>query len=193
MGEPVGKRILLVEDEPALQELISRYLVTGGYVVQTALDGLDAIKKLRGGLPDLVISDLNMPRMDGFEFLHVMRKRFPQIPVMLLGDEAPDELPREVIADAYFQKNRFGFHQLPEVTSELTKRLHPQPAPPPVDEEPLQARRDADGHYIIGCGDCLREFNIPRIFHVEGAEKWTTCVHCGKMVHFLVAEQSDGK
>ena len=74
MGEPVGKRILLVEDEPALQELISRYLVTGGYVVQTALDGLDAIKKLRGGLPDLVISDLNMPRMDGFEFLHVMRK-----------------------------------------------------------------------------------------------------------------------
>jgi CheY-like chemotaxis protein len=87
MGEQLGKRVLLVEDEPVLQRLIAGYLVAGGYAVQTAVDGLDAIKKLRAGLPDLIISDLNMPRMDGFEFLHVMRNRFPQIPVMLIGDE----------------------------------------------------------------------------------------------------------
>ena len=193
MGEPVVKRVLLVEDEPVLQRLISGYLVAEGYAVQTAVDGLDAIKNLRAGLPELIISDLNMPRMDGFEFLHVVHKRFPQIPVLLLGDEAPDALPGEVTAAAYFQKTRFGFHQIPEAISELTKRLQPRPSPPQVVDEPMKARRDANGRYIFDCRDCLREFTIPRIIHVVGAQKWTSCVHCGKMMKFLLDEPSAGK
>jgi CheY-like chemotaxis protein len=174
MVDQLGTRVLLVEDEPVLQRLIAGYLVAGGYEVQTAVDGLDAIKKLRSVLPELIISDLNMPRMDGFEFLHVMRTRFPQIPVMLLGDEAPDTLPGEVTADAYFQKNRFGFHQLPEAISELTKRLHPRPALPPIENEPATARPDGSSHFIVDCRDCLREFSIPRIIGIGWAEKWTS-------------------
>jgi CheY-like chemotaxis protein len=193
MGEQLRKRVLLVEDEPVLQRLIAGYLVAGGYEVQTAVDGLDAIKKLRAGLTQLIISDLNMPRMDGFEFLHVMRNRFPQIPVMLIGDEAPDALPGEVTADAYFQKDRFGFHQLLEVISELTRRIDPRPAPPPITNEPTKARPDGSSHFIIDCRDCLREFSIPRVIHIEGTEKWTSCVHCGRMVQFIVTEQSEGK
>ena len=188
-----GNRVLLVDDEPLFQKLISVCLVSARYVVQAAVDGLDAVKKLRAGLPDLIISDLNMPRMDGTELLEIIRKRFQQIPVMLVGDEALDALPGEVTADACFQKNRFGFHQLPEVISELTRRPHPRNAPPMVDDEPVQARRDGKGHYIINCGDCKREFSIPRIIHIGGAEKWTSCVHCGKMIQFLLAEQSEGK
>ncbi len=83
------KHILLVEDEPVLQRLIAGYLVAAGYVVQTAIDGLDAIAKLRAGLPQFIISDLRMPRMDGFEFLHVVHKRFPQIPVVLMRVTKP--------------------------------------------------------------------------------------------------------
>ena len=180
-----------MEDEPVLQRLIAGYLVAGGYDVQTAVDGLDAIKKLRAGLSQLIISDLNMPRMDGFEFLHVMRQRFPQIPIMLLGDEAPDELPGEVTAVAYFQKNRFGFHQLPEAISELTRRLHPGPALPPIENEPAKARLDESDHFIIDCRDCFREFKIPRIIGIGRAEKWTSCIHCGRMVQFIVGEQSE--
>jgi CheY-like chemotaxis protein len=189
MGEPVGKRVLLVEDEPVLQRLIARYLVAGGYAVQTAVDGLDAIKKLRAGLPDLIISDLNMPRMDGVVFLHVVRRRFPQIPVMLIGDKTPDALPGGVTADAYFQKNRFGFHQLPEAIEELTKRLDPRPALPPIENVPAKARPDESDNFIIDCPDCLREFSIPRIIGIGWAEKWTICVHCGRMVQFIVDEQ----
>ena len=48
-----------------------------GYVVRVAVDGLDAIGKLRKGLPALIISDLNMPLMSGVEFLNVVRRRFP--------------------------------------------------------------------------------------------------------------------
>jgi CheY-like chemotaxis protein len=192
MGEQLGKRVLLVEDEPVLQKLISRYLVAEGYAIKTAEDGLDAIGKLRAGLPELIISDFNTPRMSGTEFLDVVRKRFPQIPVLLIGNEAPNALPGGVTADAYFQKDGFGFHQLPEAISELTSRHHPRPAPSPIYDEPMQARRDGNGDYIIDCRDCLREFSIPSILYIEGAENWTACVHCRKLVQFFVAEHPEG-
>jgi CheY-like chemotaxis protein len=181
----------LVDDEPLIRKLISGNLVAAGYVVQTAADGLDALGKLRAGLPDLIISDLNMPRMEGFEFLAVVRKRFPQIPVIVISGVDADELPAGVANDAFYHKNGFGFQQLLETISDLTGKPPPRTAPPLVDNEPVQVRWHESGSYIIGCGDCLREFNIPRIFHIEGAEKWTSCVHCGKFVHFLVAEHSD--
>lgn len=71
-------RVLLVDDEPLIRTVISGYLVAAGYVVRAAVDGLDAIAKLRAGLPDLIVSDINMPKMSGLEFLDVVRKRFPQ-------------------------------------------------------------------------------------------------------------------
>src|SRR5208283_5639343 len=77
-GTMIGQlteRVLLVDDEPLVRKLISRYLVAEGYVVRVADDGLDAIGKLRAGLPDLIVSDLIMPRMSGVELLGVVRKR----------------------------------------------------------------------------------------------------------------------
>jgi CheY-like chemotaxis protein len=187
MAEHLKSRVLLVDDEPVLQKLISGYLVAAGYVVQSAYDGLDAIRELRAGLPDLIISDLNMPRMAGLEFLGVVRKRFPHIPVLVMSDEAPDEMPEGVTADAYFQKNGYGYHHLPEAISVLTRKLPLRPSPPPVGNEPVQAIWDRDGHYIIGCHDCLREFSIPCILYIERTQNWTGCIHCGKMIQFLVA------
>jgi len=183
MGE-LGRRVLLVDDELVLQKLISRYLASAGYAVLTANDGLDAIAKLRVVLPDLIISDLNMPRMPGREFLEVVRNRFPQIPVLAIGDEADDELPAGVAADAYFHKNRFGFHQLPEAIDNLNRRHTRRPDPPLMQNEIVAAKRDGNGHYIIHCADCLREFSIPRLFHIKGAQRWTSCTYCGKIIQF---------
>ncbi len=128
----LGNRVLLVDDEPLIRKLISGYLVAAGYVVQTAVDGLDALGKLRAGLPDLIISDLNMPRMSGVELLAVVRKRFPQIPVMVISSVAADEMPKEVAADAYYHKSGFGFQQLLETISDLTRKL-PAPSCAPAD------------------------------------------------------------
>jgi CheY-like chemotaxis protein len=190
MDGQLKSRVLLVEDEPVLQRLIAGYLVAAGYAVRTADDGLDAITKLRAGLPDLIISDLNMPRMSGLEFLGLVHKRLPQTPVIVTSAGAPDEMPSGVTADAFYHKNGFGFQQLLETISDLTGKPPARSAPPPVENEPVQARWHESGSYIIGCGDCLREFKIPRIFHVEGTQNWTSCVHCGKFVHFLGAEHS---
>ena len=182
---------MLVDDEPLIRKLISGYLVAAGYVVKTAVDGLDALGKLRAGLPDIIISDLNMPRMSGHELLEVVRKRFPQIPVMVISSETADAMPVGVAADAYYHKNGFGFQQLLETISDLTRKLPLRTAPPPIDNEPVQARWDGNGHYNIGCEDCLREFSVLRVPDIVRDEKWTICAHCGKMVQFLVAEHSE--
>ena len=49
-----------------------------------------------------------------------------------------------------------------ETISDLTRKPPLRTAPPHVDNKPVQARWDRDGHYIIGCEDCLREFSVPR-------------------------------
>jgi CheY-like chemotaxis protein len=180
-------RVLLVEDEPLVRKLISGHLVAAGYVVRVAVDGLDAITKLRGGLPDLIVSDINMPRMSGPEFLDVVRKRFPQIPVIVISANAADEIADGVAADAYFHKNGFGFEQLLQTINELTRKPPLRPPLPNVDHIPAQARWDRDGHYIIDCDDCLRAFRIPRAPNIGQSEKWTVCVHCGRVVRYFVA------
>ena len=184
----ISARVLLADDDPLVRKLISGYLVAAGYVVRTAVDGLDALRKLREGRPDLIISDLNMPRMSGFEFLDIVRKRFPQIPVIVISAIAADEMPKEVTADAYYHKNGFGFEPLLQTISDLTRKPPLRIARPHVDNNPVQARWDGDGHYIIGCDDCLRAFSVPRAPNIGRDEKWTVCMHCGKVVQFLVAD-----
>ncbi len=185
-------RVLLVDDDPLIRKLISRHLVAAGYVVRVAEDGLDAIEKLRAGPLDLIISDLKMPRMTGFEFLDVVRKRFPQIPVIAITGFAVNELPEGVPADAYCPKNEFLYEQLLQTIPALTSKPPSRTGPPPVDNEPVQAKWDGNGHFIIGCEDCLREFTVPRVFRMGRDEAWTACVHCGRFVRFLVVEKSEG-
>ena len=189
MGK-LGTRVLLIDDEPLIRKIISGSLVAAGYVVKTAVDGLDALGKLRAVLPDLIISDLNMPRMSGTEFLDVVRKRFPQIPVMVISSEAADAMPEGVAADAYYHKSGIGFQQLPETIATLTAKLPLRTGPSPVDNEPVQARLNENGEFIVGCRDCLRDFIVPRLFHIRRDENWATCEHCGNLAQFLSAEDA---
>ena len=65
--------------------------------------------KLKQSLPDVVISDLRMPNMSGFEFLSVVRRRFPQIAVIAIsGEFAGIDVPESVLADAFFEKGQYS-------------------------------------------------------------------------------------
>lgn len=65
----VPHRILVVDDEAVIRELFVRLLQKEGYEVATAENGFDALLKLKHFSPEVIISDLNMPKMSGFEFL----------------------------------------------------------------------------------------------------------------------------
>jgi len=79
MIESAKGRILVVDDEPSVRESLQSLLTEVGYEVSTAVDGFDALLRLKTFVPDVIISDLNMPQMSGFELLSVLRRRFPEI------------------------------------------------------------------------------------------------------------------
>jgi two-component system KDP operon response regulator KdpE len=100
------RRVLVVDDEPHLLNAIQLYLEDEGFLVLTALDGKQALTRVREQLPDVVVLDVNMPRMDGFETLREIRK-VSNIPVIMLtvkGDEADKINGLRLGADDYVTK-----------------------------------------------------------------------------------------
>jgi len=76
--------ILVLEDNKALRMIIRKALEKAGYTVKTAENGKEGLKALKEETPDLIISDVIMPEMDGFEFLKKIRKKHPLIPFTFL-------------------------------------------------------------------------------------------------------------
>ena len=71
----VKPRILVVDDEPEAVELVEFNLKQAGYSVTTAVDGAEALKKARAQTPDLIVLDVMLPEMDGFEICKTLRQR----------------------------------------------------------------------------------------------------------------------
>lgn len=84
--EGKGRRILVLEDEPAVQTLILKQLQAHGFEVIVAGDGLDGLMKLEQGRPDLIICDVMMPNLDGIEFVKAIKSHdsTQRIPVIFL-------------------------------------------------------------------------------------------------------------
>ncbi|MCF6149160.1 MAG: hybrid sensor histidine kinase/response regulator [Candidatus Kuenenia sp.] len=117
----VGKRkmILIVEDSITSRMLLKNILESGGYNVKTAVDGIDGLSKLKMEEFDLVVSDVDMPRMNGFALTAKIRenKKLSEIPVILvtsLGSREDCERGIDVGASAYIVKSNFDQSDLLE-------------------------------------------------------------------------------
>lgn len=82
----MSPRLLLVDDEPGLREAVKDYLEESGFAVQVASNAREGWDLLQQSIPDLVISDIMMPQVDGYQFLKQMREdpRFKRLPVVFL-------------------------------------------------------------------------------------------------------------
>jgi CheY-like chemotaxis protein len=113
-------RLLVVDDDLSIREMATLILESEGFEVLTAADGVGALDTLSKSLPDLIISDLNMPRMSGFEFLTVVRHWFPQIPTIAMsGGYSSGEMPVGILADAFLQKGNNTIRELPREVRKL--------------------------------------------------------------------------
>jgi chemotaxis protein histidine kinase CheA len=106
------KRILVVEDAFSTRELEKSILETHGYLVDTAVDGLDALNRMTTNKYDLIVSDIEMPRMDGFELCRTLKKNegyrdIPFVMVTALQKEEDKRRGIEVGAAAYIVKSAF--------------------------------------------------------------------------------------
>lgn len=99
------ERLLIVDDDPTIRSSLSLLLTEIGYRVRCAQDGFSALRELQKEIPDILLSDLNMPGMSGFELLSVVRRRFPAILAIAMSSAfSGNEVPSGVAADAFYQK-----------------------------------------------------------------------------------------
>jgi chemosensory pili system protein ChpA (sensor histidine kinase/response regulator) len=101
--------VMVVDDSLTVRRLTSRLLARAGFEVATAKDGQDALEQMQRVLPDLVVLDLEMPRMDGFELLSPLRSdaRTRYVPIIIVSSRLAEKHQRraaEMGADAFFGK-----------------------------------------------------------------------------------------
>jgi CheY-like chemotaxis protein len=103
----MGARILVVDDDESIRDLLRMHLTSAGYEVQVAADAIAAGYIVLRAPPDLIITDVSMPHMDGFEFVAALKadSSLPRIPVIFLTSmEEGDHRSRELGAVGYVTK-----------------------------------------------------------------------------------------
>jgi CheY-like chemotaxis protein len=179
-------RILVVDDEPSIREIAEQILESQKYEVLTAVDGLDGLHALSKSLPDVIISDLNMPRMSGFEFLAIVRKRFPHIATIAMsGEYITSENPSGILADAFLQKGQYAIKELFQEIAKLLAASPIRSEREKSDIAPLFVPRDNAGYLIITCPKCLRS-NKLKAMSLDGGVHQTICQSCRMPVKFEI-------
>ena len=117
-------KIMIVDDDPNIRELVCALLKNGGFEVCEAKDGRDALQRITDWNPDLAVIDLMMPNMDGYELCRKLRQYYENLPVLMLTAKA--ELPSKVKgfeagADDYLTKPFEGDELLMRVRALLRR------------------------------------------------------------------------
>ena len=194
MLTPGKHEILVVDDDAAVRDSVTMLLQSSGYEVSTAANGFQALLQLKRGLPALVLSDLNMPQMSGFEFLSVVRRRFPQIPVIAMSGayDTGDAVPGGVIADAFYAK---GLDSNPGALLRTVANLIQNSAAHAVDHKRESApvwipRNGKDAHgipfVVLTCTDCLRSFPLSVMTEDLQKIQETACLFCPNTVRYII-------
>lgn len=90
----MSKSILAVDDSGSLRQMVVFSLMAAGYKVTEAIDGQDGLEKAKKQVFDLVLTDQNMPRMDGLSFIRTLRtmSTYSNVPILMLTTESSDEM-----------------------------------------------------------------------------------------------------
>jgi CheY-like chemotaxis protein len=178
-------RILLVDDQPACLATLGAVLTCNSYVVDTAVDGLDALMKLKRSLPDLIVSDLRMPRMSGFELLAAVRQRFPHIVSIAITGEAPSNSLSGSLTDLFLEKGAYTPAELLRSIEDLLRRSPLRPRLPRLEIAPVCLPRDSMGAYGFPCSHCRRYFRWSD-WDPAGEPRGAQCPFCGTELTYFI-------
>jgi CheY-like chemotaxis protein len=190
-------KILVVDDDSSTRLLMSQIFTQLGHRVRSAEDGFAALLEIREECPDLLLSDLNMPGMSGFELLSVVRRRFPAIRVIAMsGAFSGNSVQPGVAADAFYEKAT-TMHTLLRTVNEIT-------SPDFVNIlgsrtiSPIWIQRYGDGpgedaSVTVSCPECLRTFaqtlkRASGVVHIYS----TDCIHCGSPIYYAIVQAING-
>ena len=178
-------KVLVVDDDPAIRDILSAVLTEIGYEVRAVEDGFTGLIEIRKDAPDILLSDLNMPGMSGFELLCVVRHQFPAIQaVAMSGMFSSSEVPSGIAADAFYQKGTG--------VSSLLRMLQTLPCHGRVSADhatvlqPLFPLRDdyvdlGDLQEMISYSECLRMVSIVQSQTISQMRE-VVCPQCSGLI-----------
>lgn len=179
-------RLLVVDDEPSLRTSFSLVLRQLGYDVRSAGSGFSALSEMRNEVPDVLLSDLNMPGMSGFEFLSVVRRRFPAIPVIAMsGSFASSQVPDGVAADGFLQKG-CGIDLLLKTLAAVCQKNELTREETPIWISPNGHDSSGEPFVTMVCPECLRGFSLAVSDPINHIDE-TNCIYCGVSIQYGIA------
>jgi CheY-like chemotaxis protein len=197
MPNPSKHQILVVDDDPSVCETVATLLISAGYDVATAEDGFRALLQLRKMLPDVIVSDLHMPGMSGFELLSVVRRRFPRILTVAMSGAYPgSELPVGVIADGFFAKGGHATN-LFKTLEELLRAAQARSSDHQREMAPAWIPRngnDSQGmpYVMLTCAECLRSFQMTVREETTGQVLEVACRFCPSTSRYIIQPATQG-
>ena len=193
MPQPTRHQILVVDDDASVRTTLTMLLQASGYEVTTAADGFEALALLQNQLPAVLLSDLNMPEMSGFELLSHVRQRFPKLSVVAMSGayETGDAIPGGAIADAFYAKGYGNPGVLLRILSEITSAPAQHALDNPRKTAPVWIPRNGKGaagisSVMVTCPGCLKSFPLDvEKEYVEQVQE-TSCLFCTKIVRYVI-------
>jgi CheY-like chemotaxis protein len=185
--------LLIVDDDSSVRHTLSNVLAEVGYSVRTAEDGLSALHEIRNEIPGLLLSDLNMPRMSGFELFSIVRRRFPEIrTIAMSGSFTGSEAPSGVAVDGFYQKGSsiVALLRIMETLPKTERKANPPTSPDAL----LWIHHNShdlspDASITITCPECLRSFC--QTLGTGYLKRKAECIYCRCSIHYALAQQAD--
>ena len=170
-------KVLVVEDDPDIRELLTLYFVAKGHEVEIAADGQEALVQLQRAQPDLILLDVILPKLDGWSVLTAVRAQ-SRIPVILLTslDDTDDVIKGLSLgADDYLRKP-FEIRELEARIQSIIRRLEPSAEPQSITKGPLAIDERAKSVTIHGEPISLspKEFNLLALLASDLGRVFTT-------------------
>jgi CheY-like chemotaxis protein/DNA-directed RNA polymerase subunit RPC12/RpoP len=183
-----GNDLLIVDDNSVLVSILKEIFVDRGHAVRSASDGFSALTLIRDKVPDVLVSDLNMPRMSGYELLSIVRRRFPSIAVIAMsGAYSSATIPDGVAADAFYAKGQSSVACLLQILRavEVDAGWRDSRTQTPIWIPDVLVDREKTASASVACPECLRTFlhPIPAVSSVKMEER---CPYCDYRVQIAL-------
>ena len=188
-------KLLIVDDEVSIRMSLSQIFTELGHNVRSAEDGFSALLEIRHETPDIILSDLHMPGMSGFELLSVVRRRFPAIRVIAMsGTFSGDGVPPGVAAAAFYEKGT-NLGSLLQIVEAMIRPKRTPSLQHPSTLAPIWIPRNGhdssgEAYVMITCPECLRTF--PQVLgEAISSICETDCVYCHSLIHHAIVQSGD--
>jgi CheY-like chemotaxis protein len=171
--------VVVADDNAVLLNVLSETLEECGYSVRSAVGGLEAPNEIRRRAPDILLSDLNMPRMSGFELLSIVRRRHPKIRVIAMSASYPrGVVPQGVAADAFYEKDATSIAQLLLIVNAVRNEPESQllRASTPVWIPKASIMPAGESCAPFACPECLRAY--PYVIDERNSPHHWSCPYC---------------